>query len=354
MSRHRLSRIWLGVGLAFVFVFLIAPCLGLPVPFEPLYRLTFGWIGFLQRVGPQIRIDGELAALSLATVVALTIGLHFFLAWLYRSVTMPPSIPADGLQTTLRWRWKWTVSFVAIVLMMFVAGTSLVGIFHQCAWLATGPEPIIEGGGLVFSAKRMQAQNNLKEVGFGFLNFHDTYTAFPAGTMLDETGQALHGWQTQLLPFLNYSLEQIDLQKPWSDSANRESFEVVVPAYQIDGMRLPKHDEIGYALSHHAGNSHVLGGAKSWKQSQISDGTSNTILVGEAKGNFKPWGHPRNWRDPALGINTSPDGFGGPWPGGGAQFGLADGSVRYVREDIDPKVLRALATPAGADATDNF
>lgn len=43
------------------------------------------------------------------------------------------------------------------------------------------------------------------------------------------------------------------------------------------------------------------------------------------------------------------DGFGGPWPNGGTQFAMADGSVRLLRDDIDPKVLRALATPAGGE-----
>ncbi len=36
---------------------------------------------------------------------------------------------------------------------------------------------------------------------------------------------------------------------------------------------------------------------------QITDGTSSTILVGSVAERFRPWGHPANVRDPALGIN---------------------------------------------------
>ena len=58
---------------------------------------------------------------------------------------------------------------------------------------------------------------------------------------------------------------------------------------------------------------------------------------------FKPWGHPANWRDPAKGLNQSPEGFGGPFPGG-ANILFADGSVRFIKNTINPTVFRALAT----------
>jgi hypothetical protein len=64
---------------------------------------------------------------------------------------------------------------------------------------------------------------------------------------------------------------------------------------------------------------------------------------------FRPWGDPINWRDPAKGINQVHDGFGGPTGSHAVQFLLADGSVRRIGDDIDPTVLRALATPAAGD-----
>lgn len=78
----------------------------------------------------------------------------------------------------------------------------------------------------------------------------------------------------------------------------------------------------------------------------ISDGTSNTLLIGEVDANFEPWGKPGNWRDPALGLNRSPHGFGCRRGSRLVYFVMADGSVRSIRDDVDPEVLRALATPA--------
>ncbi|MBA3313630.1 MAG: DUF1559 domain-containing protein [Planctomycetota bacterium] len=64
--------------------------------------------------------------------------------------------------------------------------------------------------------------------------------------------------------------------------------------------------------------------------------------------NAKAWADPTNVRDPALGINASPEGFGSPFKGG-ANVLMGDGSVRFVSEEIDRKVLAALATPSAGD-----
>jgi prepilin-type processing-associated H-X9-DG protein len=65
-----------------------------------------------------------------------------------------------------------------------------------------------------------------------------------------------------------------------------------------------------------------------------------------------PWGYPANWRDPALGLNRSPDGFGNGM-GKGANFSFADGSVRFLANAVSPEVLKALSTPAGGEMVQN-
>lgn len=128
---------------------------------------------------------------------------------------------------------------------------------------------------------------------------------------------------------------------------------MVVPEFEnpvIDATY--QFDPAGRALSHYAGNARILGPHPGLKYAAITDGASQTFVAGEAQRNYKPWGSPLNWRDARLGINRSPDGFGGPWTGG-AHLLLADGSVRFVSEKIDPKVLNALETPNGGETIDN-
>jgi prepilin-type processing-associated H-X9-DG protein len=92
----------------------------------------------------------------------------------------------------------------------------------------------------------------------------------------------------------------------------------------------------------------MLGGNVPRTLQSVSDGASNTITAGEVVSNFKPWGDPTDWRDLTLGINRSAHGFGSVLPGG-ASFLFVDGSVRFLKNTIDPHVLKALGTPAGGE-----
>jgi hypothetical protein len=163
----------------------------------------------------------------------------------------------------------------------------------------------------------------------------------------------LHSWETYILPFLPYSTQTIDFKLAWNDPRNEKNFKCILPNFINTSLPSPPVLEAqGFGLSHYASNSRVMGADKSIRWQDISDGAANTLLIGEVNADFKPWGHPVNWRDPARGINRSSQGFGGPPSAGGAYFSMADGSVRFVSERINPDVLRALSTPAGGEEID--
>ena len=86
----------------------------------------------------------------------------------------------------------------------------------------------------------------------------------------------------------------------------------------------------------------------------IADGTSHTMMLIETRRALGPWtaGGPSSVRgvDPAtrpyIGRGHP---FGGYHPGG-ANVAMADGSIRFVKESVDPKVFEAAATIAGGEA----
>jgi prepilin-type processing-associated H-X9-DG protein len=317
-------------------------CLGAPGFPELVLRICFGWISFLWRVGPQIEVDWGSALIGGVCLAAFTGGLHGFLRWFYGA------IPRSSETRRRVWHWRWTVGAVAIIVMLFVAGISMVGITHQLAWLATAKEPLMSSD--MGAARRSISSNNLRQIEIATRCFHEATQAFPPGMRLSPEGEALHGWQTILLAQMDWRNlhDAIDWQKPWTDPHHQDVFKNRISQYQMPSAGLPQEDDHGYSLSHYSANVHVIGGTVRRTAASITDGASNTILAGEAAGNYKPWGHPRNWRDPALGINASSNGFGSPWKGG-ANMAMADGSVRFIHNDIDPGVLRALATPAGGE-----
>jgi hypothetical protein len=189
------------------------------------------------------------------------------------------------------------------------------------------------------AARRTQSKNNLKQIGLALHAYHDTFRMFPPGAIVDHDDRDHHGWQAMLLSFLNHV--------PWDDPQNRAALQTQIPVYLEPGVGELK-DASGYAMSHYAGNSELFGKNKGIRVRNITDGTANTIHVGEAAGNFEPWGFPENWRDPATGIHTGPESFGRP-NSPVATFLMVDGAVRFFGNVVDRSVLHALATPAGGE-----
>ena len=88
---------------------------------------------------------------------------------------------------------------------------------------------------------------------------------------------------------------------------------------------------------------------------RITDGLSQSLLLGERSGALGPWlrGGPATVRGldnaPGAALLVGPGGqFGGNHPHG-ANWAFADGSVRFFTDRVDPKVLYGLATIAGGE-----
>jgi prepilin-type processing-associated H-X9-DG protein len=319
-------------------------CAGCVFPSQLFFDLGLGWVLYLVRVVPQITVNWNGVLTAAICLVALPLGLHRFLQWFY----VQNSKLAENARTDRVWPLRWTVSFLGVVVLMFVAGIAVVGAIHQTAWLVTSPEPLLTGG-RDGAGYRMKSQNNLKQIVLALHSYHDTNKSLPPGGTFDAQGGMMHGWQTFILPYIEEQplYEGINFKIPWNHPDNALHFQTPVPIYLLPRIEEEKNAQ-GFALSHYAANVHVLGGDSRRTFKSITDGLANTLLIGEASGNYKPWGNPTNWRDPMLGLNKGTDGFGGPWPGH-VNFAFADGSVHYLSDKIDPKILRALSTPAGGE-----
>lgn len=100
------------------------------------FTLLFGWVPFALDAAERVRPSPGTVATVAGCAVAILGGGHFFARWLRREMR-PLEEP---------WRLRWTLSIGAIATAVFGAGISAVGVVHQTAWLATSPEPLIQGG----------------------------------------------------------------------------------------------------------------------------------------------------------------------------------------------------------------
>ena len=130
---------------------------------------------------------------------------------------------------------------------------------------------------------------------------------------------------------------------------------------QCDGVIVPIRN-VAYSANQ---SQPDRGGNAPVNMAGITDGTSNTFLAGE--GDFMPagaastfgpvwaYGFLYNWSGTAQPLNRR-DGSSSATYGafrsqhtGGANFVLADGSVQFIRDSIDPVAWAALGTRAGGE-----
>lgn len=226
------------------------------------------------------------------------------------------------------------------------------------------------------AARRVSSQNNLKQIGLGLHNYHDVYRSFPSGTIAGSADdpQDRLSWLVEITPYLE--LDQvhraIDKESPWDSPDNIEVAAAAdTTVFENPNLELERTEE-DIAVSSYAGCAGVGKGAAllpannnkagifglNRKSSirDITDGTSNTLMVGEINKDRGAWtagGKPTLREFTEEPYINGPDGFGGNSPGG-SQFLLGDGSVRFLSEDLDPSIAEALMTQAGGEVIPQF
>jgi prepilin-type N-terminal cleavage/methylation domain-containing protein len=262
------------------------------------------------------------------------------------------------------------------------------------------------------AARRSQCSNQMKQLALGLHNYHDTFRVFPCGGR--SYGNQL-SWAVGILPFVEQSplyakidqriggydkhfvhaLNRIDTFLCPSCRVDRNTFESATnPAtnasemcytihyYGVMGPKgtipqfnttsstttLPRYQVLnetdvhgGFALQG------VLGRDTAKSMRDVTDGTSNTFMLGEISWNDS--GIFRSWTRGAAGqaaascknvvnainlikynnTNFNDVSFGSQHPGG-CQFALVDGSVTFIQESIDMDLYRAAASCDGGES----
>jgi prepilin-type N-terminal cleavage/methylation domain-containing protein/prepilin-type processing-associated H-X9-DG protein len=264
------------------------------------------------------------------------------------------------------------------------------------------------------AAARMSCSNNLKQLGIAVHSYHDAQNRFPyngddirnSGCCYT-TGYTQWSWLARMLPYIEqdnrYNQLGIGQNNPISNVL------ALLGNPMIKTFKCPSDDSIdirtdlanfpggtavgttsykGVSGSNWAWGTWTLsdptmgnngldnGNGMFWRSdykrplrmTNISDGTSNTLMIGEAIGKFdvhSGWMYSNaSCATCAIPLNNAlkagDPGFGnaGDWPNvysfrsrhaNGANFAMADGSVRMVSQSLDLNTYRALSTHSGGE-----
>lgn len=212
------------------------------------------------------------------------------------------------------------------------------------------------------AAARMSSSNNLKQLGLAFHNFNDTHNRLPYNGTWDwwaNPGQQGSGsWGYQVLPFI----EQDNFHK--APGLTVTGSNTSGPALAIKTFVCPGRGRKGftsngggarsgpttdYAINCRLNNGGTGDPDRRRTIQAIPDGSSNTIMVGQASLLLSQYGtdDPGNWNETWMvggyggsgrggyvnqqdAPNITPgNNWGGPFPGG-AMFLFGDGSVRTL------------------------
>ena len=203
------------------------------------------------------------------------------------------------------------------------------------------------------AARRTQCKNNLKQIGLALHNYHDTFKLFPAAHLNDLEGEPKLSWRVSILPFLGeagrYNAYHFD--DAWDSPLNSGLLNPLPLVYGCPSHSTPGSTSTAYATI--TGSNTALGDGKCVSIHQITDGTSNTLMVVEACGLNIPWMKPQDIDAATVTGVGDPNGASSKHSGG-THVLMADGSVRFVSNNINPKVYQSLITRDGAEQISDF
>lgn len=186
---------------------------------------------------------------------------------------------------------------------------------------------------------RTACKLNLKMIGAGLHAYHESNASFPAAY---SGGPVSHSWRVALLPSLDQQAlhSKYNFEQAWDQGGNRDLLPLRPAAYSCPEV-------IGNTRTSYQA---VVGLQTAWPYDQsasmrdITDGTSNTIMVLDVHSPEVEWTSPKDlsYQDAMESLQSGQR--HSPGPGGGAQVLLADGSVRFISSRIDPKFCKNLLT----------
>lgn len=195
-------------------------------------------------------------------------------------------------------------------------------------------------------ATAVQAQNHFKMIGLAMHSYHDANGALPAAAICDKNGKPLLSWRVAILPYIEEDAlyRQFKLDEPWDSKHNKALLKKMPKIYAPTVGTTKEPHSTYYRVFTGKEALFPTGTNKGRRFTEITDGTSNTIMVVEAAQEV-PWTKPDEL---AFDSQKALPKLGGQFPGR-FMVAMCDGSVRMVRLKVSEDTLKAVITYQGGE-----
>lgn len=239
------------------------------------------------------------------------------------------------------------------------------------------------------SARRVQCQSQMKQLGLALHNYHEQHGVLPSAALVIGPSFATFsgwGWGAMILPQIEQAplYARIRFEQGTAVGVNRGVIPTPLAIWRCPSDTQPTtvsiaidgHPDATAASGNMVASHGMLSPLSSVKFSDVTDGLSNTLLLGERvfqpsmNGSLMstsswcgvvsetdayaftsmPWVQ-AHATQPINRASASADNFSSRHPAG-ANFCLGDGAVRFLSEYIDSYVLESLGTRAGGEVVE--
>lgn len=239
------------------------------------------------------------------------------------------------------------------------------------------------------SARRAQCRSQLRQLALALHNYHEVHRVLPSGALVLGSSYPVQtgwGWGAMVLPYVDQSAlySSLDFNVGTTVGVNAQRVQATLPLWRCssdgsdDTILLSNWTAavVQSASGSYSGVGEMLFGMSSVRFSQVTDGLSQTLLLGERvntrsstisvpytsgwygilanSNSYVMNSMPYTQALAAFPINFtmgSPQNFSSRHVGG-ANFALGDGSVRFMSDHIDGALFQSLGTRNGQEVVE--